>query len=115
MSTEQAWAYLRKQEWSMGNGQCPECHACGPSWLGFGGWGTSIGHRDNCGMAASLEALGQKVVRSLEYDRVKDENGPLGMFGPIDWESPRTQALIESIYAAHPEMRPAERRSGDQS
>jgi hypothetical protein len=102
--SEAAWAYLRKQEWSMGNGQCPECHECGPSWLGFGGWGNSIGHKKDCGMATSLVALGQDVVWSSEYDRHADAGSPLGLFGKVNGQSPKTQALLEQIAKAHPEM-----------
>lgn len=104
--SESAWAFLRKQEWSMGNGQCPECHAQGPSWLGFGGWGYEIGHKEGCGMAAALEAVGQKVVHKAKYDRKPDDG--LAIFSPVDYESPQTQALVEQIRLAHPELfRPA--------
>lgn len=91
------WAYLRKQEWSMGNGQCPECHAKGPSWLGIGGWGQEIGHKPDCPMAAILKRLGQHVVFHQEYARKET-------FGAVDWDHPTTQALLADIYKAHPEM-----------
>lgn len=48
--------YLRSKEWSMGNGQCPECYGVPPSWLGHPSYldSSSIGHKPNCALAAAL-------------------------------------------------------------
>ncbi len=57
----QAIKYLRKKEWSMGNGQCPECCAC---HSGNPGWVRDcdhLGHNRSCKLAKSLVALGEKV------------------------------------------------------
>jgi hypothetical protein len=86
----------------MGNGQCPECYALGPSWLGLGGRGLSIGHKPECGMAAALEAVGQKVVFDMPYDRNDDAPGWGISVGSVNWDSPKTQALCAAIENAHP-------------
>lgn len=51
--------YLKKQEWSMGNGQCPECCGVSSKWLGHPLHldSSTIGHKSSCGMAASLASL----------------------------------------------------------
>ena len=52
--------YLRKREWSMGNGQCPECCGVSPDWLGHPLHldSSTIGHKPACPLAASLASLG---------------------------------------------------------
>lgn len=86
--------YLLKKEWSMGNGQCPECCGVPASWLGHHGYmnAASIGHEKNCSMAAALTDLGQTPIikgtfkSDIEYEhyitddgfystRLKTENG----------------------------------------
>jgi hypothetical protein len=99
------WAALRKLEWSMGNGQCPECHAQGPSWLGFGGWGSHVGHTKKCPVAKTLVDAGLAVVFKTRYDRLpRESDEPRSEFGAVDYDSPRTIELMESIAKAHPEM-----------
>lgn len=100
MSTSAAEAYLRKKEWSMGNGQCPECCATGPAWLLLGGWGNEIGHKRNCDLAQGLEDLGYFVVWEMPCARKN------GMFSPVDWEHASTKALVEVIERAHPKALP---------
>ena len=60
--------YLRAREWSMGNGQCPDCCGAPLEWIGHpchvGEHGLStLGHAAGCGLADSLEELGEKVFR----------------------------------------------------
>ena len=55
---------IRKKEWSMGNGQCPEC--CGLE-AGFNGHLGSYnpfdcGHSKDCSIANSLTLLGEDVL-----------------------------------------------------
>ena len=66
-----AIAYLRKLEWSAGNGQCHECWG-GPKaiWEGHPCWSDDphsgqepFGHKPDCPLAASLEGLGETVER----------------------------------------------------
>ena len=55
--------YLEKREWSMGNGQCPDCCGASPSFLGgvaLGGWHRleEIGHEPNCYLMDAIVAAG---------------------------------------------------------
>ena len=51
--------YLRKNEWSMGNGQCPIC--CGPKPR-RGWWTDKVGHKKDCKLAECLNELGENVI-----------------------------------------------------
>lgn len=65
MNLETTIKFLRKDEWSMGNGQCHECcgnepgkwypHPCVPS-------PQHEGHAPNCDLAKALLELGQDVI-----------------------------------------------------
>lgn len=50
-----ALEYLRNKEWSMGNGQCPECCGCNPdaNW-----WTQRVGHDFDCDLALAIQELG---------------------------------------------------------
>jgi hypothetical protein len=56
--------YLREKEYSMGNGQCPECCGVPPSWHGHPCHPTpqSIGHKRNCPLAAAIMEQGGSVL-----------------------------------------------------
>ncbi|MDY6862956.1 MAG: hypothetical protein SV062_08205 [Thermodesulfobacteriota bacterium] len=64
-----ALKYLKKQEWSMGNGQCPECYGVSPKWLGHPLHldSSTIGHKPGCQMAESLSSLGATPVMIGEF------------------------------------------------
>jgi len=47
--------YLQDREWSMGNGQCPDCCRAKP---GIGWWTDTVGHREGCPLAVALGELG---------------------------------------------------------
>ncbi len=53
--------FLRDKEWSMGNGQCPECCGVPESWIGHPLYldATRVGHRKGCSLAKALAALGE--------------------------------------------------------
>ena len=53
--------YLKEKEWSMGNGQCPECCGAPEKWFGHPCYMTpdTIGHEKDCELAASLKDLGE--------------------------------------------------------
>ena len=57
--------WLRRKEWSMGNGQCPECCGMGEmiaaNWK-FHGMPAEYGHKDGCEFAKALEELGEQAV-----------------------------------------------------
>lgn len=54
-----ALRYLRSSEWTMGNGQCPDCCGSKPR---AGWWTDTVGHKHHCARAKAIEALGAKVV-----------------------------------------------------
>ena len=58
--------YLREKEWSMGNGQCPECGGLSKEWLEDTIW-SDVGHETECKLATALESLGEKV-HWLDYE-----------------------------------------------
>ena len=59
-----ALAMLQQGEWSMGNGQCPDCHGCQPSewWCDHIPWG----HKPDCARAAAMQELGGKPLMISE-------------------------------------------------
>lgn len=97
MSTK-ALAYLRNIEWSMGNGQCPECHGARASWYGHPCHRDpeGIGHRATCELAAAISALGEAPLMVGTFrpspelvEAAKEPNA-----GSIGWLCPHA-ALIE--------------------
>lgn len=61
--------YLKKQEWSMGNGQCPECCGVSPDWIGHPLHldGNTIGHENGCQLAQSLASLGVEPLMKGDF------------------------------------------------
>ncbi len=61
--------YLRRKEFSIGNGQCPECCGVPPSWLGHPLHRTqdTIGHKKDCDLAQAITSVGGSVVFIGEY------------------------------------------------
>lgn len=78
--------YLKNKEWSMGNGQCPECHGVSQEWLGHPLHLNSknIGHKSDCLLANSLKELGDSpifigdYISKDEYENWIDDNGFYG-------------------------------------
>jgi hypothetical protein len=56
--------YLLAHEWSMGNGQCPECHGVHAGWYPHPCHMTpdTIGHKLDCPLAASILDVGGKPL-----------------------------------------------------
>jgi hypothetical protein len=54
-------AYLRRIEWSLGNGQCPECYGVPEDWLGHPCYPTrdTLGHKPGCQLAEALRDVGE--------------------------------------------------------
>jgi len=52
--------YLLQREWSMGNGQCPDCCGVPEGWLGHPCHRRpeSLGHQSDCPLALALHAEG---------------------------------------------------------
>ena len=75
--------YLRKREWSMGNGQCPDCCGVPESWHGHPCHLTAatIGHSQDCPLADALRHAGEKplmkgeFISDVVYENFWDENG----------------------------------------
>lgn len=65
--------YLLKQEWSMGNGQCPECCGVPESWHGHPLHMTpdTIGHQKKCKLAASIKELGGTPLMIGDFKSTK--------------------------------------------
>jgi hypothetical protein len=61
--------YLKKKEWSMGNGQCPECCGVPPDWLGHPLYldSSKIGHKPGCKLASALNSVGEHPVMIGEF------------------------------------------------
>ena len=78
-----ALQYLKDSEWSMGNGQCPECHGVHEGWLGHPHHLTSegIGHRVGCKLAASIKDVGGEPLmvgeskEDAEYEQGINKDG----------------------------------------
>jgi hypothetical protein len=60
---------LKSREWTMGNGQCELCQGLSPAWYEKGqNWDANeIGHKQNCPIALSLQAMGESPVMLGEY------------------------------------------------
>ena len=72
-----ALKYLLKREWSMGNGQCPDCCGVPASWHGHPLYLTTkgIGHKKACKLALAIKDAGGKPLM-------------IGQFkSDISWES----------------------------
>jgi hypothetical protein len=81
-----ALKYLRKREWSMGNGQCPECCGVHEGWLGHLLYKTSknIGHKKKCKLAKAIKSLGGEVLyegKSKLMDEYETFISEQGIFG----------------------------------
>ena len=78
--------YLKSKEWSMGNGQCPECLGAHEGWHGHPCYmeEDSIGHGKDCSLAKAIKELGGDVLYRGEYKSDKqfeyyiDNNGIFG-------------------------------------
>lgn len=74
MTIESTISFLRKNEWTMGNGQCPDCYGLSP----YGRWEKhpcnteGVGHKRSCDRAIALEGLGEEVIyipKATRYNR----------------------------------------------
>jgi hypothetical protein len=56
--------FLLNKQWSMGNGQCPECCGVPENWLGHPCHldSSNLGHKKNCPLAKALEDVGVKPL-----------------------------------------------------
>jgi hypothetical protein len=74
---------LKDKEWSMGNGQCPECYGVPEDWIGHPLYLNSknIGHKADCILAKSMQDVGLKPLYigkskiKKEYETYIDDMG----------------------------------------
>lgn len=100
-----ATEYLKKQEWSMGNGQCPECCGVPASWHGHPLHMTTetIGHEENCSLAAALRDAGEAPLMKgyftseVEFEHFISESGFFGTRPKTECGCPRYRAYDEKI------------------
>ena len=66
---DKAIEYLKKREWSMGNGQCPDCCGVPESWHGHPCHMTAetIGHESGCSLAETLREMGERPLMKGEF------------------------------------------------
>ena len=97
--------YLRKREWSMGNGQCPDCGGVPERWHGHPLHMTTntIGHEAECDLAESLAACGEKPLMKGEFRSDKQfenyisEDGFLGTRPKTEHGCQRYKAASEEF------------------
>lgn len=100
MNGKPALDYLLNLEYSMGNGQCPDCCGSNPKldW-----WTKTWGHKKDCKLADALRCLGYEAVAEFEptdSDRGKDSLTLRKEFS--DWVLKKQDQLIfESISAGN--------------
>ena len=83
MTQSTAAAYLRSKEWSLGNGQCPECGGVHQGWFPHPNFLTAdkIGHKPDCQLAESLRSLGESPLMlgqfksEIEYEGYFRDDG----------------------------------------
>ena len=105
---DKATKYLRKREWSMGNGQCPDCEGVPESWHGHPCHmkAASIGHKDKCSLAAALTSLGEKplmkgtFISDVEYEHYISDSGLYGTRPKTADGCPRYRAETEKMQQA---------------
>ena len=68
-------SYLKSKEWSMGNGQCPECYGHKPrnKW-----WTDTVGHKSSCVLAKVL--LENKISPVYERPNHSKERANMNRF-----------------------------------
>lgn len=98
-----AVAHLRKNEWTMGNGQCHVCCGKDPD---NGWWTHEVGHEPGCSLAEALESLGQEVEWEHDNDtpaRHKSDAAWEAMFPP-DVRERHFQAVAKGLAQTNPFM-----------
>lgn len=91
-----ALKFLLAKEWSMGNGQCPECCGVPEDWIGHPCHldSTKIGHEPDCELAAAIKDAGGAPLmmgESKRADTYRIATSPQGFLVT----EPVTQKLIK--------------------
>lgn len=89
-----AAAYLKDREWSMGNGQCPDCCGLPPGWLSWTGhtfYREKIGHELDCKLASALRDVGGSPLMLGTYTdgptKAEYDADPLGVVNALRGKS----------------------------
>jgi len=98
--------YLKEREWSMGNGQCPECCGVPESWHGHPCFLTTenIGHEHNCKLAEALKELGENplmkgdFVSDVEFENYFTESGFFSTRKKTAEGCPKYKKFIDGIF-----------------
>lgn len=74
-ANKSARKFLSDREWSMGNGQCPDCFGVHMGWLGHPVHpdSSSIGHKSHCKRASAMLDLGMNPVMKENKAVANDE------------------------------------------
>lgn len=97
--------YLKSKEWSMGNGQCPECFGVHEGWYGhpLHMEPETIGHKKDCKLAKAIKDLGGDPLYLGEYKSDKqfenyiDDNGIHGIRPKTQNGCERHKKYVEEI------------------
>ena len=108
MKANNAVKFLRNKEWSMGNGQCPECCGVPASWHGHPCHMTTegIGHEANCSLAAALVAVGDTPLMkgtfksNAEFEHYISDGGFFGTRPKTAKGCPKYQAWSRKLKEA---------------
>lgn len=105
---QEAAKYLKRREWSMGNGQCPECCGVPASWHGKHPLhmdAASIGHEANCQLAAALRNAGEAplmkgmFISNVEYEQYISDDGCFGVRPKTTEGCQRYRAFVDGFNA----------------
>lgn len=74
-----AKSYLRKREWSMGNGQCPDCEGAHEGWYGHPCYQKkdSVGHKPDCPLAKALADIGESPLYLNSFEPTKEQEADM--------------------------------------
>lgn len=97
--------FLKDKEWSLGNGQCPECYGVPESWLGHPLYLNSkgIGHKDNCTIAKAMKDVGLKPLYigkskiKKEYETYINDIGIYSTRSKTKNGCPKLKAMIDDV------------------
>jgi len=67
-----------KKEWSLGNGQCPDCHGCKPGFRA-----DIVGHELNCQLAELMKIAGLSPVYAHKNEGYDPSDG---FYNRSDWD-----------------------------
>jgi hypothetical protein len=108
----EALDYLKKEEWSMGNGQCPKCCGVHAGWHGHPCYMTTekIGHKPDCPLAGAIKSAGGSPLMQgdfkseVEYEHFISETGLYGTRPKTPEGCPRYAAEMARFRAVYDDL-----------